>query len=205
GLVEERGRLGADETAPASDGYLVLSHLGDGAFGSVERAYDPVSAREVAIKRLRHLDAYDREERERGLHQARTEREAAAESDHPGVARVFAIGTDGAGGTYVVLEFVVGRTLAEAIVEGVRASPEVVLPRVREIAWALDDLHARGVVHRDLKPANVVVREADGTPVLIDFGIAHVRSLEDVLGRDHVVGTPRFMPPEQARGRAVDG
>jgi len=205
GVLEESGRLAAEgDPRPPVDGYQLLEFLGKGGYGSVHRAFDPDHGRLVVIKRLELERLYAPLDRARVLLSARVELEAATRIRHPGIVRVHAIGHDTRGGVYVVQEFVEGRLLSRCLPDGPTAEPREVLEVAGPIAWALEALHGARIVHRDLKPENVILRAGDGSPVLIDFGIARVPALEQNVERGPV-GTLHYMAPEQARGRAVDG
>lgn len=204
GALDETDRVGVEGPGAPDGAYLLRERLGGGAFGEVFRAHDPDRAREVAFKRIRLARLYDAARRERLLASMRHELEAASRVRHPGVARVFAIGRESGGDAYVVQELVRGRSLRELMPEDSGADLAVVLGMAARVAHALHALHEVGVVHRDLKPENVLVRD-DGSPVLVDFGIAHLGGRKDgALGDHAVVGTLEYMAPEQALGRAVD-
>ena len=195
--------------------YTITSSVGRGGMGEVFKARDPRLNRDVAIKVLPGLFANDPERL------ARFEREAQvlAALNHPNIAHVH--GLEEAGGTpALVMEFVDGRTLADAIAStGGRGIPVVdALPIARQIAEALDVAHEKGIVHRDLKPANVLLT-ADGTVKVLDFGLAkaldHTSGIHGdlmnsptftggVTGAGVVLGTAAYMSPEQARGLSVD-
>ena len=201
-LADETRGVGEPGDA-APDAYLLRQKLGEGAFGEVYRAYDPERHREVAFKRILLQRVYDPEQRRQLQDSARLELEAASRVRHPGVVRVYAVGSEADGGMYVVQDFVQGRSLRDVIDETPRPDPEGPLETLAEIAWALQALHDAGVVHRDLKPENVLVRP-DGRPVLVDFGIAHLTANENPDDAGFIVGTLRYMAPEQMQGRVVD-
>lgn len=203
-LVDEQRRLGAPgERALGTDGYQLLARVGSGAFGEVWRAFDPQRGCIVALKRFHLERLYSPARRESVLASARTELAAASFLRHPGLARVFALGTDGAGATYVVQEYVEGTTLRARMKAGRAERLERVLTIAGQVARALEALHRAGVVHRDLKPENVLLRAPSDLPVLIDFGLAHVPDAAEPRGA--VRGSLPYMAPEQARGLAVDG
>ncbi len=185
--------------------YKLVRVLGEGASGRVFEATHEKTAGRCAIKLL-HAGA-DASERERMRNEAR----ALAKLDHRGIVRLLDYDELEDGASFIVQELVEGRTLRAVL------DDELVLaaPRAVSIAIALLDAlayaHERGVVHRDIKPENIVLAQgADGTitPKLVDFGL--VRELDAGADRPRsnltrpgaIAGTPRYMSPEQAWGRA---
>ncbi len=177
----------------------VLAPIGRGGMGSVFRGR--WRGQTVAVKILAapqdHPDVIARFEREVKLGGALA---------HPNVVRVFATGTmpgegGGAGRPYYVMEHVQGRDLAAWAKErprGLGASVRMLIT----LCQAMEHAHSRGVIHRDLKPANVLVREADDQPMICDFGLAKLRAEVQSLTRTgDILGTPSYMPPEQALGQ----
>ena len=203
GALDEHDREIASDVSRAREGdYLVRQQLGTGGFGEVFRVYDARRGMDVALKRL-HLDQlYDTRKREQLIRSARTELEAASRVRHPGVVRIYAIGTEPDGGLYLVQELLTGGSLRRLMPGDATAPLTTVLPKLIAIAHSLEALHAAGVVHRDLKPENVLLRE-DGSPVLVDFGISWLKSAAGDKERA-VAGTLEYMAPEQASGKAVD-
>ncbi|MBI4606509.1 MAG: protein kinase [Planctomycetes bacterium] len=205
GLVEEKGRLPIpSRSEPLPGGYVILERLGGGAFGEVFRAYDPARDQIVALKRVYLGKVYNLEKRESLIASARIELAAASRVRHPGVARVYAVGHDEGGDAYVVQELVQGRSL-RAFMDASRAQPAdqgLVARKVQLIAAALQALHSSGVVHRDLKPENILLRAPDDSPVLVDFGIAHVGGAEG-LGLAGLGGTFPYIGPEAFRGARI--
>ncbi|HXC53949.1 MAG TPA: serine/threonine-protein kinase [Rhizomicrobium sp.] len=199
-VAEESGRpIGAD-AAGAVDGYIVRQRLGGGSFATVWRAFDVERAREVALKLLDLESRYARAERERLLDSARLDMEAANRARHPGLVKVFAIGRDTRGNVYLAVEFVAGGDLREKLDGRPARDARTVCATLADAAEALAALHAQGVVHRDLKPENIMLRE-DGTPVIVDFGIAHIAGLAQKPGSVSR-GSPEYFSPQQARGDA---
>jgi hypothetical protein len=150
----------------------------------------------VALKRILAGPFADRQARAR----FRVEAEAAARLHHPNVVQIYEVGEDD-GCPYLAMEYVAGVSLAERLRQGPLA-PRAAAELVEALARAVQHAHERGVIHRDLKPANVLLA-ADGTPKVTDFGLARqVDGSERLTGSHAVLGTPSYMAPEQAEGRA---
>jgi tetratricopeptide (TPR) repeat protein len=162
--------------------YRIVRTVAHGGTCDVLEAIDPDLGRRVAIKVLR----------DGTIDRLRAEATAAARLHHPNIVAVHEVGP-----TYIVMDFIAGRTLAE-----VRPSlPLVERVRIIEtVARAVEHAHGKGVVHRDLKPANILL-ETGGRVVLTDFGIAKLLDGEDLTVTGSVMGTPHYMAPEQVQGR----
>jgi serine/threonine protein kinase/Tfp pilus assembly protein PilF len=189
--------------------YRITEKLGEGGMGVVYLAEDKHLARRVAIKFLSSTDHHYR---------ARFIREARAVSalSHPNIATVHDYGETELGTPFIVMEYVKGKTLSDALDEGVtmRRAVEIVI----SIAEALSEAHEHGIVHRDIKPSNVVINERGQVKVL-DFGLvknlfeqpSHGVDLDAATlystqtRSDVIVGTPLYLSPEQATGKAIDG
>jgi tRNA A-37 threonylcarbamoyl transferase component Bud32 len=198
GVAEETGKAIDDKPAGAVDGYLVRGRLGGGTFATVYRAFDVERAREVALKVLDLESRYAKAERDRIMDSARLDMEAANRAQHPGLVKVYAIGRDARGNAYLAVEFIAGKALRDVLDGKPARDPKIVCSTLADIAEALAALHAHGVVHRDLKPENIMMR-ADGSPVIVDFGIAHMSGGAQKNG-EVSRGTPEYFSPEQARG-----
>src|SRR5689334_18422506 len=145
--------------------YEVTGVLGAGGMGEVYRARDTTLNRDVAIKVLPDLFAFDSERLARFTREAQT----LASLNHPNIAHIHGLEESG-GVRALVMELVEGEDLAQRITRGAIPLDEA-LPIARQIAEALEAAHGQGVIHRDLKPANIKVRE-DGTVKVLDFGLA---------------------------------
>ncbi len=186
--------------------YEIIEEIGHGAMGSVFRATDPAMGRVVAIKTILTA-ALASEQAEEFLTRFQREARAAGALAHPGIVPVFDVGEhDGA--PFLVMEFVNGQTLADAMKKGDRLTLERVCEIGQQIAEALGYAHRKGVVHRDIKPANILLtsQEAYGSerPRITDFGVAKLTAGE-VTTTGQLLGTPAFMPPEQFTGAPIDG
>jgi len=186
--------------------YEILAEVGRGAMGSVFQARDPIVGRTVALKTI-HSAALAGDQSEE--YRARFYREARASGvlAHPGIVPVFDVG-DHEGAPFLVMEFVEGRTLGEAMKKGERFSLDRVCEIGQQIAEALGYAHRKGVIHRDIKPANILLTSRDvygiERPRITDFGIAKLAASE-ITTAGQLLGTPSFMPPEQFTGSPVDG
>ena len=181
--------------------YEVVAPLGDGGMGEVYLAHDGRLDREVAVKVLSQTLAADPEARRHFLREAR----AAAALSHPNACAVFDVGTEGEF-DFLVMERLEGRTLAGRLTEGPLAVHEA-LEIARQIAAGLAAAHRVGIVHCDVKPGNVVLTPSG--PKVVDFGLARVRSRPSEIDATATLqtstgGTPSYMSPEQAEGKAVD-
>jgi TolB-like protein/tetratricopeptide (TPR) repeat protein len=179
-------------------GYTVLREIGHGGMASVYLAEQRSLKRKVALKVLSSSLAPDSRASERFLLEAHT----VANLHHPNIISIHDVGVH-EGIAYIAMDYEPDGTVAP--VDGVCLEPNVALRIVRDIALALGHAHSRGVVHRDVKPENILKR-ADGSCVLSDFGIARVLQSDKALTQeDTSVGTPQYMSPEQLQGHAVDG
>jgi tetratricopeptide (TPR) repeat protein/predicted Ser/Thr protein kinase len=187
--------------------YRILEQIGEGGMGVVYLAEDITLERQVALK---FLTSTGPEYRARFLREAR----AVSVLSHPNIATVFDYGETPEGQPYIVMELIKGEPLSEKLRSGSLPLPEAVRI-VSLIAEALGEAHHRGVVHRDVKPSNVIITDRDQVKV-VDFGLVKQIFEEPGEGGDRamqsgtrtrsdvIVGTPLYLSPEQAMGRAVD-
>ena len=179
------------------DRYAAVRHIASDGMASVWCARDRALGRNVAIKLLAERFADDEEAGARFLREARA---AARLSGHPNVVMIYDVGeTDAGGRAFIVMEFLAGGTVADAIrVDSVRRVHAV--KWVQEAASALDFAHSRGVLHRDIKPANLLLDRAR-TLHVADFGIARLGAEDTITGTGQVLGTASYLAPERALGR----
>jgi serine/threonine protein kinase len=192
--------------------YQILKPLGKGGMGEVYLATDPKLDRNVALKLLPAVFTDSKERLRRFIQEAK----AASSLNHPNIITIHEIGV--AEGThFIATEFIEGRTLRQLITEGPMKLSDILDVSI-QAANALQSAHAAGIVHRDIKPENVMVRP-DGYVKVLDFGLAKLteKSVQsktadsniDTMVRAHtspgaVLGTVKYMSPEQARGQVLD-
>ena len=190
------GRVGA---------YDIVSLIGRGGMGEVYEAHDTRLDRKVALKLVRPALTGNAEAVRRFEQEAR----AASSLNHPNIVTIYEIG-DMDGRRFLAMELVEGHSLSALVRRPV--APDAVARMGAQLAKALSVAHAAGIVHRDIKPENIMVR-ADGYVKLLDFGLARLvqqpaatRLPDDAATQVRtILGTPRYMSPEQARGETVTG
>jgi tetratricopeptide (TPR) repeat protein len=180
--------------------YQIIAPLGTGGMGEVYRALDTQLGREVALKVLTratagaNLDRFLREGR------------AASNLNHPNIVTIHDVG-EGPGGRFIAMELVEGQTLRSLAEAGLPLG--ATLDIGRQVAQALAAAHTAGIVHRDIKPENIMLRP-DGYVKVVDFGLARAVGVEDssqtssfATVQGSLIGTLRYMSPEQARGQTL--
>ncbi|MCA9607944.1 MAG: serine/threonine protein kinase, partial [Myxococcales bacterium] len=180
--------------------YRLLKILGKGGMGVVYEGVHEGTGRPVAVKVLLPQFLEHPEITKRFLREAK----AAASLHHPNVVDVLDVGEDDDGAPYIVLEFLVGRTLHALSKKG-PLDAEPTLAHLLPVMDALALAHDNGIVHRDVKPDNIFLAEDETgriTPKLLDFGIAKLLQVTSSLKTrtGTAMGTPHYMPPEQAQG-----
>ncbi|MCW5628724.1 MAG: serine/threonine protein kinase [Rhodoferax sp.] len=182
--------------------YDIVRVLGKGAMGTVYEARDPNLERRVAIKTIA-VHGLSPEGVEDYEARFRTEARSAARLQHPNIVSVYDSGRDGET-AYLVMEYVEGQDLKHHLDSGVAFTLEQTLRIMRDLLAALAYAHAQNIVHRDVKPANLMI-EADGRVKLTDFGVARIQDAADATRtRGAMVGTLKYMSPEQVQGQPVD-
>jgi serine/threonine protein kinase len=191
--------------------YEIVAPLGAGGMGEVYRAKDTRLGRDVAIKVLPSNVSSDEEKRQRFEREART----ISSLNHPNICALYDVGNQD-GVEYLVLEYVEGETLEKRLEKGPLPT-KTLLRHAIEIAEAMENAHRRGVVHRDLKPANIMLTKSGAK--LLDFGLAKwsatgtseaetlktlTGTLENLTEEGTILGTLRYMAPEQLEGKEAD-
>src|SRR5690348_14678689 len=181
--------------------YSIERELGRGGMGIVLLARDVALDRPVAIKLLPPHLATRPDERERFLQEART----AAGLAHPNIVPIHLVEARGELVLFV-MGFVDGETLRDRVERAGPLAPRLALKLLQEVAWALGYAHQRGVIHRDVKPDNILIERATDRALVTDFGIALGRRSAETAGGPirPILGTARYMSPEQACGEPVD-
>ena len=180
--------------------YEIRKTLGRGAAGTVYEAWDPIIARQVAIKTVKLPDSHDSDAQEE-ITRFRREAQAAGRLTHPNIVGVFDYGeTDDI--AYIVMEYVDGESLKAVLDRKERFPIPEIIRVMDELLAGLAFSHERGVVHRDIKPANLMLTK-QGRIKIADFGIARIES-SGLTQVGTIMGTPAYMSPEQFTGQVVD-
>ena len=180
--------------------YSVTEWIGAGGMAEVFKAYDPDIDRTVALKILKQEHCVDDEHVNRFMREGR----AAGALTHPNIVTIHDVGkVDDA--PYIMMELLAGQPLNELLREQARISAVDTLRIAIQISDALDYAHSKGVIHRDVKPDNIIVDDNLAIKIA-DFGIARLEEAsKDTTQAGMILGTPRYMSPEQAAGEVVDG
>ncbi len=191
--------------------YQILERIGEGAMADVFRAYDPSIDRQLAVKILKQDYRQDTDYTTWFLREAKS----AGALSHPNIVTIYDAGfVDDQ--SFIVMELLEGKPLDELIDEGRIFTAEEVTRIGMQLAEALSYAHAQGVIHRDIKPSNIMLLHGTSTIKLMDFGIARRGNTDPTASRalagdfnasrhSTVIGTPRYMSPEQAQGMPIDG
>ncbi|HYP66959.1 MAG TPA: protein kinase [Thiobacillaceae bacterium] len=182
--------------------FRIVEELGRGAMGVVYRAVDPLLERTVAIKTI----PLDLPEAERTQFEERFQREAksAGRLSHPNIVTIYDVGEAG-DVAYIAMEYLRGQSLKDILDQHGSLPLDLALDTAIQMADALAFAHEHGIVHRDVKPGNVIVLEDRGAIKLTDFGIAHINAAQSETRAGVLVGSPRYMAPEQITGKPLDG
>ncbi len=180
--------------------YEVIGEIGQGAMGVVYKVKDPLIDRIVAIKTINlNLAEDEKEEYEGRFYQ---EAKAAGRLSHPNIVTIFDVGKSG-DVAYIAMEYLEGRELRDILNDQRHLPIEQILDLAAQIARGLAYAHEHDVVHRDIKPANIMVVR-DGHIKITDFGIARMASAAVRTQTGMVLGSPKYMSPEQVLGKVID-
>ena len=180
--------------------YRIVSEIGQGAMGVVYKAVDPIIDRTVAIKTINlNLSRQELEEYEARFQQ---EIKAAGRLNHPNIVTIYDVGkTDQM--AYMAMEFLEGQELKDMIASGHIPPADSVVDIVTQVADGLSFAHQQDIVHRDVKPSNIMVMKG-GVAKITDFGIARLPNSAVKTMTGLILGSPRYMSPEQVIGKAID-
>jgi serine/threonine protein kinase len=182
--------------------YDIVDELGRGAMGIVYRGRDPKIDRIVALKCIRP-DLFD--DQGEASHRFQQEMLALGRLIHPNIVTIFDAGEDSASNyTYIVMEYVEGKSLAQSIKSGEPFTIEQIREIGIQICNALDFAHSKGVIHRDIKPGNILLTPDLKTIKVTDFGIARLDGTA-MTQTNRLLGTPQYMSPEQCNAEPLDG
>ena len=180
--------------------YKILGELGRGAMGIVYKAEDPNLDRTVALKTIvLEADAEGRKEYEKRFF---LEAKAAGKLNHPNIVTVYDFGEEDSM-AYLAMELVEGTDLRLRLKDGAALSPVDAVDIAQQVAEGLGYAHERGIVHRDIKPGNIMLQPR-GQAKIMDFGLARMRVADHKTSTGMVLGTPKYMSPEQVAGQPVD-
>jgi tRNA A-37 threonylcarbamoyl transferase component Bud32/HAMP domain-containing protein len=182
--------------------YDILEHIGEGGMAHVYRAFDPEINRTVAAKILKEEHCEDAERQSRFIKEGK----AAGALAHPNIVTVYDVGQIN-DVPYIMMELLEGRTLGDILQAQEQLSLEAIMQIGIQLGSALDYAHEKGVVHRDMKPDNIILSSDGVSAKVADFGIARMQISgdEETTQVGLMLGTPRYMSPEQATGDPVDG
>jgi serine/threonine protein kinase len=172
--------------------YKIHGELGRGGMGVVLRAVDIENDEECALKILIGGDKAT----VRDIERFKKEATVMMPLIHPGIVKIHDVGRV-KGLDFIAMEYVCGQSLKQVAKENPDISPMECLEIIRSAAEAVAFIHGEGIIHRDIKPENIMVRDSDGSAVLMDFGLAGWDKIEVMAGRGSI-GTPMYQPPEQA-------
>ena len=196
---QEVSQLYSDNKPRDFADYKILGKLGKGGMGVVFKARQQSLNRIVALKMIKSGEFAQPEE----IQRFRAEAEAAANLDHPGIVSVHEVGEFDEQ-HYFSMAYIEGESLADKLRDG-PLPPRAAAEFVKQIAEAVEYAHQHQVIHRDIKPCNVLIGE-NGKAWVTDFGLAkRLSANSDLTATGHILGTPGYMSPEQARGEMVDG
>jgi predicted Ser/Thr protein kinase len=196
-IIESRQRLLADvDTSTTIGQYRTTNLIGSGGMGEVYAGEDTQRQR-VAIKVLHHQFEQHDEMEKRFLREA----QATAQLEHPNIVKILNVGED-KGRLFIAMEYVQGDDWGNILKTQGALHIEQVMPRLSEMASALDYVHQNGIIHRDIKPSNVMIEAESNRAVLMDFGIAKIATeMTALTGTSQIVGSLDYISPEQIQGQ----
>lgn len=189
----------SDEGRLVAGRYRVIKRIGTGAMGAVWQAHDEVLHRTVAIKQLLLQPGLDEHEAEDARQRTMREGRIAARLHHPNAITVFDVVTDDNGQPCLIMEYLASTSLAQELQQKGTLPPLEVAKIGAQVAAALKEAHAVGIVHRDIKPGNILLT-GSGLVKITDFGISRAKDDVTVTKTGMIAGTPAYLAPEVAIG-----
>lgn len=195
-----------EELDVIAERFQVISKLGQGGMGRVFRAHDKILDRDVAVKLLNRELCDDH-----FVLRFQQEARAASQLKHPNILCVLDFGLTSKTEPFLVMEWVDGESLDDRLKRIFSFSPAEAVHIIKQLALAMQHAHRNGVVHRDLKPSNIMLTGTDRgeKAMILDFGIAKLENEYSEKGMltltGQIIGSPRYLSPEQARGESIDG
>ncbi|WP_197320714.1 serine/threonine-protein kinase [Saccharomonospora sp. NB11] len=189
----------SDEGRLVAGRYRVIKRIGTGAMGAVWQAHDDVLHRTVAIKQLLLQPGLDENEAEDARQRTMREGRIAARLHHPNAITVFDVVMDDNGQPCLIMEYLPSTSLAQELQQHKTLPPVEVAKIGAQVAAALKEAHAVGIVHRDIKPGNILLA-GNGTVKITDFGISRAKDDVTVTKTGMIAGTPAYLAPEVAIG-----
>ncbi|WP_372369843.1 serine/threonine-protein kinase [Candidatus Uabimicrobium sp. HlEnr_7] len=188
----------SEENAPKKIGqYQIVELIGSGGMGKVYKAYHPILNKTIAIKVLLQFDSASEKSQQRFFSEA----QMMAQLAHPHIVKIHDVGTHN-NISYIAMDFIDGPSLKEFLKDN-RVSTRKICEMMIEIANAVEYAHKNQIVHRDLKPANLMIEVTTKKIYLMDFGLAKdLSSRNDLTTSGQLLGTPKYMSPEQAEGNS---
>lgn len=187
--------------------YQVISFVGSGGMSSVYKVKHMLLNKVLALKMIHPHLTSDKE----SLARFQREAEATSRLDHPNVVKVYEFGITKDDSPYIVMDFIEGITLSQAISAESKLDPDRAIKLLSQAAAGLSHAHSRNVVHRDIKPSNIMLVKQDGVEdfvKVVDFGIAQMVAEDTELAKltqtGQIFGTPMYMSPEQCQGLQLD-
>jgi len=178
--------------------YQIIEELGKGGMGKVYKAQDTEIKEKVAIKLIKPEISVDKKTVERFQNELKFARKIV----HKNVGRMYDLGKE-EGSHFITMEFVDGQDLKGMIRQSKQLTISTAISIAKQVSEGLAEAHRLGVIHRDLKPSNIMI-DKDGNARIMDFGIARSVEGKGITGAGVMIGTPEYMPPEQAEAKEVD-
>ncbi|MGD8540282.1 MAG: protein kinase, partial [Candidatus Aminicenantes bacterium] len=178
--------------------YQIIEELGKGGMGRVYKAQDTELKEKVALKLIKPEISSDKKTVERFQNELKFARKIV----HKNVGRMYDLGKE-EGSYYITMEYVDGQDLKGMIRQSKQLTIGTAISIAKQVSEGLSEAHKLGVIHRDLKPSNVMI-DRDGNARIMDFGIARSVEGKGITGAGVMIGTPEYMPPEQAEAKEVD-